>query len=103
MLLQDFFILWIFSKMNDKIILKNIKDLEYNHILNKQVAFLIFFGTSIISIILSEKLPEDISKWGLILALILAIVLSLLYFSEKLEEKINEIKNLNNSKLLSIF
>ena len=80
--------------MKDETILKNIKDLEYNHILNKQNVFLIFFGTSIISIILSEKLPEDVSKWGLVLAFVLAIVLSLLYFSKKLEDKINEIKNL---------
>lgn len=80
--------------MRDETILKNIKDLEYNHILNKQNVFLVLFGTSVISIILSEKLPENISKWGLVLAFILAIILSLLYFSKKLEEKIKEIKNL---------
>lgn len=94
MLLQDFFILWIFSKMKDEIILKNIKDLEYNNLLNKQNIFLIFFSTSIISIILNEKLPGDVSKFGLVFAFILAIVLSLLYFSRKLEDKLNEIKNI---------
>lgn len=80
--------------MKSEIILKNIKDLEYNHILNKQNVFLVIFGTAVISISLSEKFPEDISKWGLVLFCILAIILSLLYFSKKLENKINEIKTL---------
>jgi len=44
--------------------------------------------------ILSDKFPEDINGWGLVLAFILAIILSLLYFSKKLEDKTNEIKNL---------
>jgi len=55
----------MFSKMKDeKLKLKNIKDLEYNHLLNKQNVFLIMFGTAIISIILSDQVPEDITKWG---------------------------------------
>jgi len=80
--------------MDEKLKLKNIKDLEYNTILNKQNIFLIIFGTAIISIILSDKLPEDITKWGLILAFILAIILFLLYYGRKLENKINEVKNI---------
>jgi hypothetical protein len=80
--------------MKDKIILKNIKDLEYNHLLNKQNVFLIFFSTSIISIILNEEFPKNVSKFGLVLAFILAIILSLLYFGKKLEDKLNEIKNM---------
>ena len=80
--------------MKDEIILKNIKDLEYSHILNKQNVFLVIFGTAIVSIILSEKFPEDMSRWGMVLAFILAIILSLLYFSKKLEDKANEIRDL---------
>ncbi len=56
--------------------------------------FLIIFGTAIISTILSDKLPEDITKWSLVLTFILAILLSLLHYSKKLEDKINEIKNI---------
>lgn len=78
---------------DEKLKLKNIKDLEYNHLLNKQNVFLIVFATAIISIILSDKLPEDLTKWGLILAFILAIILSLLNYSKKLEDKLSEIRN----------
>jgi len=77
---------------DEKLKLKNIKDLEYNHLLNKQNVFLIMFGTAIISIILSDQVPEDITKWGLVLAFILATLLSLLHYGKKLENKINEIK-----------
>jgi len=79
--------------MKEKEKLKNIKDLEYNHLLNKQNVFLIVLATAIISIILNDNFPEDLSKWGLILAFILGIILSLLHYSKKLEEKINEIKD----------
>ena len=79
---------------DEKVKLKNIRDLEYNHLLNKQNVFLIVFATAIISIILSDKLPENLTKWGLILAFILAIILSLLHYSKKLEDKINEIKEI---------
>ncbi len=73
---------------------KNIKDLEYNHLLNKQNIFVIILGTAIISTILSDKLPEDITKGGLILAFILGIILSLLHYSKKLTDKIEEIKRI---------
>lgn len=78
----------------DKLKLKNIKDLEYNHILNKQNVFLIIFGTAIISTILSENLPEDITKWNLVLTFILLIIISLLHYGKKLENKVEEIKNI---------
>lgn len=81
--------------MKDKDLkLKNIKDLEYNHLLNKQNVFLIIFGTAIISTILADKVPGDVPKWGLVLAFILAIILSLLHYSKKIEDKLGEIKNL---------
>jgi len=78
----------------DKEKLKNIKDLEYSSLLNKQNVFLIVFATAVISIILSDNFPENIDKWNLILTFILAIILSLLYYGKKLEDKINEIKDL---------
>ena len=59
---------------------KNIKDLEYNHILNKQNIFVIILGTAVISTILGDKIPENITKGGLILAFILGIILSLLHY-----------------------
>ena len=73
---------------------KNIKDLEYNHLLNKQNIFVIILGTAIISIILSDKIPENITKGGLILAFILGIILSLLHYSKELGDKIEEIKRI---------
>lgn len=79
---------------DEKLKLKNIKDLEYNHILNKQNVFLITFGTAIISIILSESIPRELTKGGLIFMFILGIILSLLYYGKKLEDKVGEIKNL---------
>lgn len=47
---------------DEKLKLKNIKDLEYNHLLNKQNVFLIIFGTAIISVILSDRLPDGLTK-----------------------------------------
>ena len=82
----------------EKLILKNVKDLEYNHLLNKQNIFLIIFGTAIISTILSDTVPEGITKWSLVLAFIFAIILSLLYYGKKLEEKVEEIKEIQHIK-----
>ena len=78
----------------DKEKLKNIKDLEYNHLLNKQNVFLIVSATAVISIILSNDFPESLNKWNLVLTSILAIILCLLYYGKKLEDKIKEIQNL---------
>ena len=74
--------------------LKNIKDLEYNHLLNKQNVFLIVLATAIISITLSEKLPENLTKWGLVLACILITIISLIHCSKKLEDKLTEIEKI---------
>ena len=79
---------------DEKLKLKNIKDLEYDHILSNQNVFLIVFATIIISIVLSDKLPENLTKWSLVLAFILLFIPVLLYSSKKLEDKINEIYNI---------
>lgn len=73
---------------------KNIKDLEYNHLLNKQNIALILIGTAIISITLTEKLPLNVTKADLLIFLFAVAVGFLLYFGRKLEDKANEIKNL---------
>ncbi|MEK6855453.1 MAG: hypothetical protein AABX73_04490 [Nanoarchaeota archaeon] len=58
---------------------KNVKDLEYNHLLNKQSIALVLFGTAIISVILTEKLPLDITKVELLVFLFAVGVGILLY------------------------
>ncbi|MCX6748713.1 MAG: hypothetical protein NT076_03840 [Candidatus Pacearchaeota archaeon] len=76
--------------------LKNIKDLEYNHLLSKQNVALVLIGTAIISIILIDKLPPEVNltKTNLILILFLVGIGILLYFSKKLEDKAKEIKRI---------
>lgn len=72
---------------------KNIKDLEYNKILTNQSISLVIIGTSIITVMLSKEIPENIPKLSLILFLALVGILFLLSFSNKLEKKLEEIKN----------
>jgi len=75
---------------------KNIKDLEYNNLLNNQNIMLVLIGTAIISVFLIDKLPDslNIAKPDLLFFLVVMIIVVLLYYSKKLEEKLYEIKNL---------
>lgn len=73
---------------------KNIKYLEYNLLLNKQNIILILVGTAIISITLSDKLPFGLPKHGLIAILFLIGLIFLAYYSNKLEEKAQEIRSI---------
>lgn len=75
---------------------KNIKDLEYNHLLNKQSISLVLIGTAIISIILTDKLPStfNVTKTEILVLLFGIGVGILLYFGKKLEKKANEIENI---------
>ena len=75
---------------------KNIKDLEYNRLLNKENIVLVLIGTAIISIILTEKLPESfrVTKFELLFFMFIALIIILLYFGKKLDEKTEELKNL---------
>jgi len=75
---------------------KNIRDLEYNHLLNKQSIALVLLGTAIISVILISKLPEGIklNKLELLISLSIALALVFQHFSKKLEKKVEEIRNL---------
>lgn len=81
--------------VSKKQITKNIKDLEYNHILNKQTTLLVLIGTAIISVFLIDRLPIDTPKLDIILFLFFVAIMSILYFDNKLKELKEEIKNLN--------
>jgi len=74
--------------------LKNIKDLEYSHVLSKQNISLVLIGTAIIYIIFTEKLPMNFNKIEMILPLILVGVVFIVYFSKKLEKIKEEIKEI---------
>lgn len=78
---------------DEKLKLKNVKDLEYNHLLNKQNIFVIVCATAIISIIFSDNSSEE-PNWSLVLTFILLIILFLLHYGKKLEGKLDEIKNI---------
>ena len=75
---------------------KNIKDLEYNNLLNNQNIMLVLIGTAIISVFLIDNLPDslNIAKSDLLFLLVVIIIVVLLYYSKKLDEKLDEIKNL---------
>ena len=75
---------------------KNIKDLEYNHLLNKQSIALVLIGTAIISTLLVEKLPESlgVDKVELLIFLFVVLLGVLSYFSKKLEDKLEEVRKL---------
>ena len=73
---------------------KNIRDLEYNYLLNKENIALVLIGTAIISVILTEELPVSIPKINVLIFLLIFGVGSLAYFSKKLENKAKEIRSL---------
>lgn len=75
---------------------KNILDLEYNHILNKQNILVILLGTAIISVAFIDSIPEEIrvSRLELIFLFAATIIGVLIYFSKKLEDKVEEIEKL---------
>lgn len=79
---------------DDKTKLKNLRDLRYNKILNLQNIILGSIGAALISVILSEKLPEGLTKKDLIIVLILTAFFSLVHFSEKLGKIEEEIEKL---------
>lgn len=80
--------------MNEQEKLKNLKDLEYNHLLNKQNIALVLTGTAIIYVIFAEKLPPNLIKGNLLLFLIWMGIIFLWYFGRelnKIEEEIRKI------------
>lgn len=77
---------------DNKIKLKNIKDLEYNKILNQQNIVLVLIGTAIITVSLTNNLPQ--SKSDIIIFLILVVIFFIVYFSQKLDKIKKEIENI---------
>jgi len=73
---------------------KNIKDLEYNHLLNKQNVFLGLIGAFIISVLFSNNLPEGLDKKEILLFLILTGILAYTHFNQELNKIIDSIKKI---------
>lgn len=73
---------------------KNIKDLEYNRILNVQNIWVILLGTAIISVLLTNTLPLGTNKGDIIFLLGVSLIAVLIYYPRKLEEKAKEIRKL---------
>ena len=73
---------------------KNIKDLEYNSILNKQNITMVLIGTAFIYVLFAESLPDVLARSDLIILLILAWIITLQYFNRQLNKIKEEIKEL---------
>ena len=73
---------------------KNIKDLEYNSILNKQNITMVLIGTAFIYVLFAESLPDGLARSYLIILLILAWIITLQYFNRQLNKIKEEIKEL---------
>lgn len=73
---------------------KNIKDLEYNDVLNKQNIILVLVGTASFSVLLAEKLPAQLQLAEIVIPLLLAGLISFLYFRKKLQSIKQEIATL---------
>lgn len=81
----------MFNKMETKQKLKNIKDLEFNQILNLKNIFMVLIGGAIVTIILSETLLD---KVGTISFLTLFMFLGFFQFNRKLSNIKEEIRSL---------
>lgn len=74
--------------------IKNIKDLEYNRVLNRENILLVLVGTSLLSLILTEEIPFHISRWWLLAMLISIATLIIIVFNRRLSKILEEIRNL---------
>jgi len=75
---------------------KNVKDLEYGHLLNKQNIFLAFFGSAILATLLAEQLPRYVgfTRTEILIFLIIGASGGFLYFGNALERKAQEIRSI---------
>ena len=80
--------------MDEREKLKNLKDLEYNKVLNHQNVFLVLIGTSMLTILVQDSLPSDLNKGSLFMALILILILVIEHYNNKLNKIIDEIKEI---------
>lgn len=74
--------------------LKNIKDLQYSNSLNKQNILLVLIGIATISTIITEQEKLPMEKIYLIAALLFIGFFFILYFNNKLDRIINDVKKL---------
>ncbi|MBI2628645.1 hypothetical protein HYW74_01015 [Candidatus Pacearchaeota archaeon] len=72
--------------MDEKQKIKNLKDLEYNHILNKQNIALVLIGTAMIYTLFTEKLPQNLTRGYLLLFLLIMGIVFLWYFGRELNK-----------------
>ncbi|MDP4012210.1 MAG: hypothetical protein Q8R00_01225 [Candidatus Nanoarchaeia archaeon] len=77
--------------METKQKLKNIKDLEFNQILNLKNIFMVLVGGAIVTITLSKNL---LNKAGVISFLTLFMILGFFQFNRKLDNIKEEIRSL---------
>ena len=73
---------------------KNLKDLEYNHILNKQNIALVLTGTAILYALFTENLPFNVSRGNLVFLLVLIGISFLWFFGKQLDYIQKEINRL---------
>jgi len=78
--------------INKKI--KNLRDLDYNHTLNKQNIALVLIGTAILYVIFTDTSSINIQKNYLLFFLILIAIIFMWYFGRELNKIKEEIKNL---------
>jgi undecaprenyl pyrophosphate phosphatase UppP len=81
--------------MNKNAIRKNIKDLEYQTILNLQNIVLGIIGTAIVSLLFVQEIPKNWpSKENIIFTLIFMGLIFFFYFNKRLNEIISHIKRI---------
>ncbi len=81
--------------MNKREIDKNVKDLEYQHLLNMQNIILGFIGAAIITVLFLQSLPTNWpNKENTIFLLFFLALFFFLYFRKELRKKLESIKSL---------
>lgn len=65
---------------------KNIRDLEYQNILNQKSISLVLIGTAIIYVLFVKELPFDFSRLDFLILLLFFGVVLLIYFGDRLNK-----------------
>lgn len=78
----------------ERLKLKNLKDLEYNGLLNNQNIVLVLLGTLLISFSLTEVTYLGMPKTEILVALATLGVLLILYFKKRLHRIMQDIRDL---------
>ncbi len=80
-------------KMEKKDIRKNIKDLEYANLLNKESIILVLIGTAVVSVILTPHTVLNIAKIWLIAVLTAFFIVMTVLYNKRLNKIREEIQN----------